>query len=188
MTPTEPATTAMAAAPSTPAQASLYQQVRAHLATLKLHDSAEHLPAVLDHAHAEGLSVTAALERLLAVEVAATQSRRLAGRLRFASLPTPATLAQFDYDAAPGRRPQAHRRAGHRPLPRVRHQHPAHWTAGRRQDAPGRRTSPCRSRIRLPNLLHHRSRPRRPLPPRGDRGPLGHHHALLRRPHLPGDR
>lgn len=101
MTPTEPATTAMAAAPSTPAQASLYQQVRAHLATLKLHDSAEHLPAVLDHAHAEGLSVTAALERLLAVEVAATQSRRLAGRLRFASLPTPATLAQFDYDAAP---------------------------------------------------------------------------------------
>jgi hypothetical protein len=46
-------------APSTPAQASLYQQLRGHLATLKLHDAAEHLPAVLDSAHAEGLSLTA---------------------------------------------------------------------------------------------------------------------------------
>jgi DNA replication protein DnaC len=101
MTSTEPATTAITSMPSTAAQASLYQQLRAHLATLKLHDAAEHLPAVLDSAHAEGLSVTAALERLLAVEVAATEARRLAGRLRFASLPTPATLTEFDYDAAP---------------------------------------------------------------------------------------
>jgi len=75
--------------PSTTAQASLYQQLRSHLAVLKLHDAAEHLPAVLDTAVAEGLSVTAALERLLAVEVDATEARRLAGRLRFASLPTP---------------------------------------------------------------------------------------------------
>ena len=88
--------------PSTAAQASLYQQLRAHLAVLKLHDAAEHLPAVLDTALAEGLTVTAALERLLAVEVDATEARRLAGRLRFASLPTPATLDAFDYDAAPG--------------------------------------------------------------------------------------
>ncbi len=87
---------------SSGAQASLYQQLRGHLATLKLHDAAEHLPAVLDRAHAEGLSLTAALERLLAIEVDATESRRLAGRLRFACLPTPATLADFDYDAAPG--------------------------------------------------------------------------------------
>ena len=88
--------------PSTAAQASLYQQLRSHLAVLKLHDAAEHLPAVLDTALAEGLSVTAALERLLAVEVDATEARRLASRLRFASLPTPATLDGFDYDAAPG--------------------------------------------------------------------------------------
>ena len=101
MTPTEPATTAITSMPSTAAQASLYQQLRGHLATLKLHDAAEHLPAVLDSAHAEGLSLTAALERLLAVEVEATEARRLAGRLRFASLPTPATLTEFDYDAAP---------------------------------------------------------------------------------------
>src|SRR5450755_3322070 len=91
-----------ATGPATPAQASLYQQLRAHLATLKLHDAAEHLPAVLDAATAEGLTLTAALERLLAIEVTTTEARRLAGRLRFACLPTPATLADFDYDAAPG--------------------------------------------------------------------------------------
>ena len=88
--------------PSTPAQAAVYQQLRGHLAALKLHDAAEHLPAVLDAATAEGLSLTAALERLLAIEVTATDARRLAGRLRFASLPTPATFEGFDYDAAPG--------------------------------------------------------------------------------------
>ena len=89
-------------APSTGAQATLYQQLRAHLAVLKLADAAEHLPAVLDAAAEQDLSVTAALERLLAIEVAATQARRLAGRLRFACLPTPATLDDFDYDAATG--------------------------------------------------------------------------------------
>src|SRR6185437_12949780 len=87
--------------PNTPAQASLYQQLRAHLAALKLHTAAEHLPSVLDRAAAEKLSLTAALERLLALEVEATEARRLAGRLRFASLPTPATLEEFDYDAQP---------------------------------------------------------------------------------------
>jgi len=87
--------------PNTPAQASLYQQLRGHLAALKLHTAAEHLPNVLDRAAAEKLSLTAALERLLALEVDATEARRLAGRLRFASLPTPATLEEFDYDAQP---------------------------------------------------------------------------------------
>src|SRR6185436_2890820 len=89
------------AAPRTATQASLYQQLRGHLAALKLHTAAEHLPAVLDRAAAEKLSLTAALERLLALEVEATETRRLAGRLRFASLPTPATLEEFDYDAQP---------------------------------------------------------------------------------------
>ena len=50
--------------------------------------------------------MTAALERLLAIEVTANQARRLAGRLRFASLPTPATLEDFDYDAAPAVDPE----------------------------------------------------------------------------------
>ncbi|MBA3574522.1 MAG: ATP-binding protein [Pseudonocardiales bacterium] len=94
-------TTRTSPTPSTAAQASLYQQLRAHLTVLKLTDAAEHLPAVLDAAVAEGLSTTAALERLLAIEVDATQARRLASRLRFACLPTPATLEDFDYDAQP---------------------------------------------------------------------------------------
>jgi DNA replication protein DnaC len=82
--------------------ASVYQQLRAHLSTLRLHDAAEALPAVLDTAAAENLSMTATLERLLSIEVDATEARRLAGRLRFACLPTPATLEDFDYDAASG--------------------------------------------------------------------------------------
>lgn len=89
-------------APNTAAQASLYQRLRGHLAVLKLHDAAEALPSVLDRVQADGTSMTAALEELLAIEVAATEARRLAGRLRFACLPTPASLEDFDYDAAPG--------------------------------------------------------------------------------------
>ena len=88
--------------PMTGTQASLYQQLRGHLATLKLTDAAEHLPSVLAQAEAEQWSMTATLEHLLAREVEATEARKLAGRLRFASLPTPATLDDFDYDATPG--------------------------------------------------------------------------------------
>jgi len=88
--------------PATVGENSLYQQLRGHLANLKLTASAEALPAVLDQSQAEGLSMTAALERLLAIEVDATEARRLAGRLRFASIPTPATLEDFDHDAQPG--------------------------------------------------------------------------------------
>jgi DNA replication protein DnaC len=87
---------------TTVSAASTYQQLRAHLATLKLTTAAEQLPAVLDAATAEGLSLTAALERLLAAEVEAAEARRLAGRLRFASLPSPATIERFDFDAAAG--------------------------------------------------------------------------------------
>lgn len=90
------------AEPMTGAEASRYQQLRSHLTTLKLTAAAEALPAVLDQARAEQLSMTAALERLLALEVDSTEARRLAGRLRFACLPTPATLEDFDYDAQPG--------------------------------------------------------------------------------------
>ena len=90
--------------PMTGSQASLYQQLRGHLAALKLHAAAEHLPSVLARADEEQWSTTATLEHLLAREVEATEARKLAGRLRFASLPTPATLADFDFDfdAAPG--------------------------------------------------------------------------------------
>ncbi len=99
-TPKTATTTTVEESPS--AAASRYQQLRSHLAELKLAAAAEALPAVLDEATAEGLSLTVALERLLAVEVEASTARRLAGRLRFACLPTPATLADFDVDAAAG--------------------------------------------------------------------------------------
>ncbi|MEV8195612.1 ATP-binding protein, partial [Rhodococcus pyridinivorans] len=92
----------MTITPDTTTSTSLYQRLRGHLATLKLHDAAEALPSVLDRAQKDGLSMTAALEQLLSIEVDATEARRLAGRLRFACLPTPASLDDFDYDAAPG--------------------------------------------------------------------------------------
>ncbi|MDQ1250419.1 MAG: hypothetical protein QG597_4798 [Actinomycetota bacterium] len=98
MTPTR--TTTTAESPS--AAASRYQQLRTHLTQLKLHAAAEALPGVLDQASAEKLSLTSALERLLAIEVHADTARRLAGRLRFACIPTPATLEDFDVDAAAG--------------------------------------------------------------------------------------
>src|SRR6478672_1994800 len=94
--------TAGAPAPATAVEAGRYQQLRSHLTTLKLLDAAEALPVVLDQARTENLTMTAALERLLRIEVTATEARRLAGRLRFACLPTTATLEEFDYDAQPG--------------------------------------------------------------------------------------
>ena len=45
--------------------ASIYQQLRSHLAVLRLDTAAEQLPAVLDAATNNGLSLTAALEQLL---------------------------------------------------------------------------------------------------------------------------
>ncbi|WUI11370.1 ATP-binding protein [Kineococcus sp. NBC_00420] len=88
--------------PNTTTPASLHQQLGAHLATLRLHAAAQHLPAVLDQAVTEGLSMTVALEKLLALEVADTEARRLAGRLRFASLPTPASIENFGLSTAAG--------------------------------------------------------------------------------------
>ena len=87
---------------TTKAAASTYQQLRTHLVDLKLADAADALPKVLDQAQAEGWTLTTALERLLAIEVTATDARRLAGRFRFANLPTGATLDDFDHDHASG--------------------------------------------------------------------------------------
>lgn len=95
-------TTTAAAVPATASQASVYQQLRGHLAELKLTDAAEALPGILNRAASEQWSLTQALERLLRVEVTATEARRLAGRFRFANLPTGHTLADFDLDAASG--------------------------------------------------------------------------------------
>lgn len=79
----------------------LYQQVRSHLAYLKLTAAAEALPAALDKATADKQSHTAFLEALLAVEVDATAHRRHESLERFAKLPAPWRIEDFDFDAQP---------------------------------------------------------------------------------------
>jgi DNA replication protein DnaC len=79
----------------------LYQQVRSHLAYLKLGAAAEALPAQLDQALKTKATHTEFLERLLAIEVDAVDTRRHAGLLRFANFPSPWRLEDFDYSAQP---------------------------------------------------------------------------------------
>jgi DNA replication protein DnaC len=80
-------------------QSSTYQQLRGHLAALKLSAAAEALPAQLDHASKEKLGHTAFLERLLAIEVTAAGRRRQESLARFACLPAPWQLSDYDFDA-----------------------------------------------------------------------------------------
>lgn len=79
----------------------LYQQLRGHLAYLKLTAAAEALPGELDTAMKQKATHTEFLERLLSIEVDATEQRRHAGRLRFANFPAPWRLDDFDFDAQP---------------------------------------------------------------------------------------
>ena len=79
----------------------IYHQLREHLAYLKLGAVAEQLAIALEQAETAKPSYTQFLHGLLAVEVQATEQRRLDGRLRFASFPAHKTLEQFDYDAQP---------------------------------------------------------------------------------------
>ena len=92
----------MSETPRTQSEAETYQRLRAHLAFLKLTDAAEALPRVLDEARAHKLSLIDGLEKLLGVEVTATEDRRLTSRLRFACLPAPWRLADFDFSAQTG--------------------------------------------------------------------------------------
>ena len=80
---------------------SAYQKLRGHLAYLRLAAAAEALPGELEHATKNKLGHSAFLERLLEVEVAATEQRRKAGLERFAALPAPWRLDDFDFDAQP---------------------------------------------------------------------------------------
>lgn len=82
-------------------ETSTYQLLRAHLATLRLATAAEALPGVLEEAKSEKLGHTAMLERLLGLEVEATEQRRRMSLERFASLPAPWRLEDFDFDAQP---------------------------------------------------------------------------------------
>jgi DNA replication protein DnaC len=78
-----------------------YQQLRGHLAYLKLAAAAERLPAALDEAEQTKPGYTQFLHDLLHVEVTATEERRLAGRLRLAGFPSTKTLEEFDFAAQP---------------------------------------------------------------------------------------
>jgi hypothetical protein len=82
-------------------EASACQRLRGHLAELRLTAAAEALPAEPGHAAANNASHTAFLERLLAIEVTATTARRQASLARFACLPAPWRLTDFDFDAQP---------------------------------------------------------------------------------------
>ena len=80
---------------------SIYQQLRGHLAYLKLAAAAEALPAHLEAARRDDVGHTEFLEGLLRVEVEATESRRWNRRMRFANFPTPWQLEDFDFSAQP---------------------------------------------------------------------------------------
>jgi DNA replication protein DnaC len=82
-------------------ESSDYQRLRAHLAFLRMTAAAEALPGLLDEAVKSGLGNQAFLERLLAIEVDAVDERRRASLARFASLPSPFTLSDFDFSAQP---------------------------------------------------------------------------------------
>ncbi|WP_280382497.1 hypothetical protein [Nocardia wallacei] len=70
-------------------EARRYQQLRAHLSYLKLSDAAEHLPRIPTPHAPRTYRSPPTLERLLELEVNATEARRLASRLRFSCLPEP---------------------------------------------------------------------------------------------------
>ena len=82
-------------------EASIYQLLRGHLSNLGLTAAAEVLPAELERARTDKLSHVALLESLLAIEVEATHARRLASLTRFAGLPSPLRIADFDFEAQP---------------------------------------------------------------------------------------
>ena len=147
-------------------EASTYQRLRGHLAALRLTAAAEALPGELDHAGTEQLGHTAFLERLLAVEVTAAEQRRQASLARFACLPAPWQLSDFDFDA----QPSVDRKLVTE-LATLRFLDDATNVlligppgVGKTMLAVG--LGPRRRRRRLPHLLHHRRRPGRPLPPR----------------------
>jgi DNA replication protein DnaC len=79
----------------------IYQQLRGHLAYLKLGAAADALAPALEAAERDKPGYTQFLHDLLQVEVAASEQRRLDGRMRFSKLPAHKTLEQFDFTAQP---------------------------------------------------------------------------------------
>src|ERR1017187_51687 len=82
-------------------EGSEYQKLRSHLAFLRMTAAAEALPGELDYALKQKLTHQGFLERLLSLEVDSVEQRRRAGLMRFAALPSPFTLSDFDFSAQP---------------------------------------------------------------------------------------
>ena len=161
---------------------SLYQQLRGHLAYLRMAAAAEALPAELEHAASQKLGHTAFLERLLA-RSRSRPPRSAGGPAWSASprLPSPWRLDDFDFDAQPSIDKKLVNE-----LATLRFLEDAtnvlvHRAARGGQDHAGRRPGPSLHRRRLSDLLHDGRRPGGPLSPGRARGTVGHHHALLRR-------
>ena len=173
----------------TTSDARRYQNLRAHLGYLKLNDAADALNMVLDAARTDGLSLTAALERLLEIEVDATEARRLAGRLRFACLPGPWTINDFDFSAQPGVDEKLVR-----DLATLRFLDDAANVlfvgppgVGKTMIATALARSAAEAGARVyftPSTCPGCRRPRHPLPQGRPRRTLEHLHAVLRRPRL----
>ena len=167
----------------------VYQQLREHLAYLKLSAVAEQLAAALEQAETEqAVSYTRFLHDLLAVEVAATEQRRLDGRLRFASFPAAQDARAVRLRRAAVARPAPRRGARDAAVRAGEGQRAADRPARRREDDARHRARAQGRARRLPRLLHDRRRSRRPHHPRRDRGPLADHDALLERAGRPCDR
>jgi len=81
---------------------SIYQQLRSHLTYLNLGAAAEALPGQLEAARTAKTSHTEFLQALLRIEVEATEQRRWEGRMRYANLPAPWRITDFDFAAQPG--------------------------------------------------------------------------------------
>jgi DNA replication protein DnaC len=82
--------------------AGAYQRLLDWLGYLNLTAAAEALPGLLDAARDQDLPVLDALEQLMSTQAAATAARKTASRLRWAALPAPWTLSDYDFSAQPG--------------------------------------------------------------------------------------
>jgi len=99
--------------------------------------------------------------------------------MRFADFPAPWTISDFDFGAQPSIDPALIRELATTSYVDDATKRPVHRATRRRENHAGDRPRTRRQRCRLSGLLHHRSRPRRPLPPGRLRGQMGRHHAVL---------
>ena len=78
-----------------------YEQLKDDLGYLQLGRAAEHFAVLAEQANKEGWSHVEYLAKVVAEQVAATQNRRLAARMRYARFPYRRTVEEFDFDFQP---------------------------------------------------------------------------------------